>query len=211
MKKTVTIMLAVMLGAFVAQAQTTSDNIVGYGKVNAVGGELTLVALNFDTGGLALNDLFSDLPSGSAIHVWDKASGAYVSSNKGRAGFSPNTILSVGDAFWIQAGGSGTTEIVLPGEVNTDAVNSTTIAAGIEATGYFYPVAVAFGDTDLASTLPSGSTIHIWDDSTSSYKSYNKGRAGWGTGATEVIGVSQGFWVQAPSSVSWDETRPFDF
>jgi len=49
MKKLVMTVAVLACAASVVSAQTvTSANMVGYAKVNAVGGELTLVALNFE-------------------------------------------------------------------------------------------------------------------------------------------------------------------
>jgi hypothetical protein len=121
MRKIILTTLAVVGLVCFSQAQTTSANIVGYAKVTATGGELSLVALNFTPSSTAVSDLIGD-------------------------------------------------------------------------------------------QLPSGSTLHIWDKSSQSYTTYNKsGRGGWGTAANVVVGPSTGFWVQAVSAVSWDETRPFTF
>ena len=68
--KTMGIALAVVTFAAVAvQAQTTSDNIVGYSKVNAVGGELSLVALNFEAASTTVADLIGNqLPANSKLY-----------------------------------------------------------------------------------------------------------------------------------------------
>ena len=206
--KKLALMVGIVACAAVVSAQTvTSANIVGYAKVQAVGGHLTLVALNFDTGGLTLDDLFGNLPSGSAVHLWDKSAGIYRTSNLGRGGFSPNLVLQMGDACWIEAAGTGTNEIILSGDVLMDETNTVAVSAGIEGTGYFYPVATRWGDTDLAAQLPSGSRFHVWNGT--GYDSYTKGRGGWGTGDNATIDVAQGFWVEAAAGFTWSEVRPF--
>ena len=64
--------VVVAFAATVAQAQTTSANIVGYSKINAVGGELSLVALNFESSSTTVADLIGDqLPANSKIHLWN--------------------------------------------------------------------------------------------------------------------------------------------
>ena len=213
MKKIVVIMTALLSLGFFAQADS-SDNVVGYAKVTATGGELTLVALNFTPASTTVADLIGDqLPSGSVLHIWDKVSSAYVTVNKGgRSGWGAATI-DLGDAFWIQASGSSTHEVILAGDVNVADQNSTTIAAGIEATGLFFPVEMNFGDTSLASTLGSGSVVHFWDNASQAYTTFNKGgRSGWSaTAQNTVVGPTTGFWVQSTSEVSWNETRPFSF
>ena len=89
------------------------------------------------------------------------------SVNKSARGGWGTATINLGDAFWIQASGSDSHEIILSGDVNTAAVNSSTIAAGIDATGLFFPVETTFGATDLSSSLAVGSSIHIWDDALS--------------------------------------------
>ena len=214
MKKISLKMFAILALVCFSQAQTTSDHIVGYAKVSATGGELSLVALNFTPSSSQVSDVIGDqLPTGSTIHIWDKATGQYQSVNKsGRGGWGSATI-NLGDAFWIEAAaGSGTHEIILSGDVNTSAINSSTLPAGLEATGLFFPVETTFGSTDLSGALGVGSTIHIWDNDTQSYSSYNKsGRGGWGTAANVVVGPTSAFWVETATSVSWDESRPFSF
>ncbi len=214
MKKTILTMLVAIGFVCFSQAQTTSANIVGYAKVTATGGELSLVALNFTPSSALVSDVIGDqLPVASTIHIWDKSTQSYTTVNKaGRGGWGVASI-NLGDAFWIEApAGSGTHEIILSGDVNTSAINSSTIAAGIDATGLFFPVETTFGATDLADDLAIGSTIHLWDSATQSYSTYNKaGRGGWGTAANVVVGPSTGFWVESAASVSWDETRPFSF
>ena len=213
MKKITLKMFAILALVCFSQAQTTSDNIVGYAKVTATGGQLSLVALNFTPSNAAISDIIGDqLPAGSTLHIWDKASGSYNTVNKAaRGGWGTGTI-NLGDAFWIEVPGTDTYEIILSGDVNTAAVNSSTISAGIDATGLFFPVETTFGSTDLSSSLAVGSTIHIWDSASQSYSTYNKaGRGGWGTGANVVVGPTTAFWVESASSISWDESRPFSF
>lgn len=213
MKKITLKMFAILALVCFSQAQTTSDNIVGYAKVTATGGELSLVALNFTPSSTAVSDLIGDqLPAGSTLHIWDKATGSYDSVNKSARGGWGSATINLGDAFWIQAAGSDSHEIILSGDVNTAAVNSSTIAAGIDATGLFFPVETTFGATDLSSSLAAGSSIHIWDDASQSYSTYNKSaRGGWGSGANVVVGPTTGFWVQSVNPISWDESRPFSF
>ena len=203
------IMIAALAISFSAQA----NDIVGYAKVTATAGELTLVALNFEPTSTSIADLIGDqLPAGSILHIWNKSTGSYDTKNKaGRGGWQAADI-NLGDAFWIEAGGSGSYEVILSGAVKT-VDNSTTLDEGIDATGYFYPVETTWGATDLAGALPAGSILHVWNGS--GYTTYNKaGRGGWNTAAqAQTIGPAQGFWVELPSSqvgdFSWSETRPF--
>lgn len=207
--KKITIIAALALTFSFAQA----NDIVGYAKVTANSGELSFVSLNFEATDSTLDDLIgTQLPNGSVIHVWDKSSGAYITSNKGgRGGYVPNTTLNLGDAFWIQAGGSGSHEVILSGSVKTDAQNVSDIAAGIDASGLYFPVETTFGATDLISELSPGNVIHFWDGDAQTYASYNApGRGSFSAAAqAHVITPTSAFWVES-SGFTWEESRPFD-
>ena len=208
-------MFAILALVGFSHAQTTSDNIVGYAKVTINSGELALVALNFETSTALVSDIIGDqLPTGSKIFKWNKDTGNYTTINKtGRGGWGSNT-LDLGQAFWISPGGTAGTpyEVILNGDVKTDASISSVINSGIEATGLFFPVEVTFGSTDLSAQLAVGSKIHIWDQAEQKYSTYSKtGRGGWGSAASVVVGPTTGFWVQSGSDVNWTESRPFNF
>ena len=205
MKKLIVVLVATFLVGAATEAQTTSANLVGYSKVQVTGGQLSLVAVNFDTGGLTVNDMFGNLPNLSTVYVWDKAANTYVSSTKGRAGFSPNPAIANGDAMWVLAAGSAVTDVIIAGEVNTAAQTTNTLN-GLDAVGLGYPVAVSFESTSLSAQAPSLSTLNVWNGT--GYDTYTKGRAGWGASSVN-IGVSQGFWINTPSEVEWVEDRPF--
>lgn len=210
MKKTVITLAVVAFVAAAAQAQTTSANLVGYTKVSATGGQLSLVALNFTPSSTSVADLIGDqLPNGSTLHIWDKDAGAYSSVTKAaRGGWGAVATVELGDAFWIEASGTDTYEIILAGEVNTAATNTVVLSGGIDATGYYYPVETTWGNTGLSDALPNGSTVHFWNGS--AYSSFTKAaRGGWGVGANTVISATEGFWVEAEAT--WNEARPFSF
>ena len=208
MKKLVMTVAVLACAASIVSAQTvTSANMVGYAKVQAVGGELTLVALNFETGGLTVDEILgSQLPDLSVVNLWDKSTGAYVTCTKGRAGFNPNPVVELGDAFWIKAAGTGTNEIILSGEVLQSDTNSVVVDAGLDASGYYYPVDTLWEDTDLATQAPDLSVLNVWNGT--GYDTYTKGRAGWGA-AGVTISVKDGFWLKVPSTFTWNEERPF--
>lgn len=201
------LMVAVLVACVGIASAAESQNIVGYTKVNCPAGQLTLVSLNFETGGLTIDDLLGgQVPDLTVVNLWDKDANAYVTSTKGRSGFSPDAVVNLGDALWIKA--PSTTEVVLLGEVLTAGTNTVAVAAGLEATGYYYPVSTLWTDTDLSSQAPDLSVLNVWDGS--AYQTFTKGRSGWGTGSdTLVIDPAEGFWIKSPSAFTWDEERPF--
>lgn len=198
--------------ASIVSAQTvTSANIVGYTKVEAVGGQLVLAALNFETGGSVLTDFIPNgaLPASSAAFLWNKDTGAYVSSSvNARGNWNNDFAIATGDALWIQAGGSGTNEIILPGEVIT-VDTDIPVTNGIVATGYFFPVETLWQSTDLSAAMPNGSVVHVWDAGLQSYASATKNARGtWN--ANPVIGPSSGFWIEnSGAATNVTETVPF--
>ena len=215
MKKTVITLAVVAFAAAAVQATTTSANVVGYAKVTANKGALTFTAINFDTGSETYAGLYDALPNNSTLYVWDKDNNQYVSANKGFFGWSgaaATRTVANGDALWISIPDSATEasyDIIYPGEVNVAATNTVTLDA-IDAVGLGYPVEVTFGSTDLYANAPNDTTLYLWNGS--AYTPYNKGFFGWSSGAeTAVIGPTTAFWVNVPSSFSWEESRPFNY
>ena len=212
MKKLVMTVAVLACVATMVSAQTvTSANMVGYTKVSAVGGELALVALNFgDDESMLVTELIGDqLPSGSALYVWNKSSQAYDTINKAaRGGWPASAAITSGQGFWIQAAGLASNEVILSGEVLLSETNSVVLPVGLTATGYYYPVETPWLDTGLSEALPTGSALYLWNGT--GYDIHNKAaRGGWSTAGSAVVGPAQGFWVESPTSVNWDEERPF--
>ncbi|VGO16119.1 hypothetical protein PDESU_04709 [Pontiella desulfatans] len=212
MKKLV-MAVAVLACASAVVAQTvTSANIVGYTKVNAVGGELSLVALNFETGGTTLQDMIgTDVPALSFVYLWDKDTSAYTSASLNtRGSWTPNLTVDIGDAMWIQAAGAGTNELIFSGEVLTS--NSVwALPAGIVATGYSFPVEKDFKTTQAATDLAALSFLYMWDEGTQSYAAWSKNTRGTWTGTGDpIMDPKEGFWIDnAGSAIVVDEPVPF--
>lgn len=211
MKKLVMTVAVLACAASIVSAQVYSANIVGYTKVQAVGGELTLAAINFDTGGVLLGDVMPSgtLPSGSSVYKWDKGTGAYATSSlNARGAWSSNFSLNLGDALWIVAAGTATNEIVFSGEVLT-ANASITLPAGLVATGYYFPVDQAWTSTQMSTDLANGSSLYVWNPDTQSYVTASKNaRGAWN--ASPAIGPSTGFWVvNAGAGAVVNEPVPF--
>ena len=74
---------AVVACAAIVSAQVVSDNIVGYAKFTASEGAFTMAAINFEPSSPFVSDLIGNqLPLGSKIYKWDKATDGYVSYTK---------------------------------------------------------------------------------------------------------------------------------
>jgi hypothetical protein len=188
---------AVLTCASIVTAQTQSQNIVGYTKVTVDSGTLALVALNFDSP-TTLQDLIgTSVPGLSVVYKWNKLTSSYDSASLNtRGAWGPNLTLDIGDAFFIQPGGSGTHEIVVPGEVlGTDATNA--IPTGVTALGIQYPITQPWQNTALSGALPGLSVLYVWDQVGQGYVSYSKNTRGVWSG-NPVIDTKEGFFVDNP-------------
>ena len=212
MKKLVMTVAVLACAASIASAQTvTSANMVGYTKVNAVGSELALVALNFETDGATLSELIpgSDLPGLSTIYIWDKGTAAYlVATLSTRGAWSMDPVIDLGDAFWIAPAGTGTNELIFSGEVLIED-SIITLPAGIIATGYGYPVDKDFTTTEMAAELPGLSTVYTWDEGTQAYSVFTKSTRGAWSGSP-ILDPVGGFWIDNPEGeLTVTNTVPF--
>lgn len=203
---------AVVACASIVSAQVVSDNIVGYTKVTAVGGELSLVSLNFNTGGALVGaDLCANLPALSSVYVWDKVSQTYLATSKNTRGAWVGDVgVDIGDAFWIEAAGAGSTELVFAGEVLQDPA-LIPVSAGLTATGYFFPVAKDVTTTQIAADLPALSSIYVWDNGLQVYAAYSKNtRGAWAGSGNKVLDPKGGFWIENASG-AFTTTEPVPF
>ena len=194
----------------VVSAQVTSANIVGYTKVPVVGGELSLVAVNFDTGGAVLSDVIgTSVPALSFVYKWDKDSSQYVpSSLNTRGAWSPNFTVDLGDALWIVPAGSATNDIIFSGEVLLgDSV--LTVPASASMNAYGYPVETDITATQIGDDLPALSFIYTWDSGLQSYVPVSKNTRGAWSGSA-VVSPSEGFWI-INSGVQVDITNSVPF
>jgi hypothetical protein len=209
MKKLV-IATAVVAFASIVTAQVTSQNIVGYTKVTVDGGDLALVALNFNSPTTLQDVIGTAVPSLSVVYKWDKGTSAYVSSSLNKRGsWNPNLTLDIGDAFFIEPAGSGPNEIIVPGEVlTTDA--TITYVPGVTASGIYFPVQQNFQSTDTADALPPLSVVYTWDEVGQGYLSISKNKRSVWSG-NPVINPADGFFVDNPeaTNVVVTETVPF--
>ena len=201
---------AVVACASIVTAQVVSDNIVGYTKVSATGGELTLVGINFDTGGATITDLIgTSVPALSVVYKWDKVTDTYaVSTINSRGAWSQNFVLDRGDALFVKPSGAGTSDLVFAGEVLSDPA-VITVPTGIRAMSYEFPVDAAWTSTQLSSDVPALSALYTWNQGTQSYGvSTKNSRGAWSVNPT--ISPSQAFFINNPGG-QIDVTEPVPF
>ena len=226
MKRTMTLAMAIALTAVVGASATNvlSRNAVGFIQVDVPSNGLVLVTVPFEPleGSNNLETVIGDqLPSGSVAFLWDRAAssgaGAYVTAGRTRSGWSQaDRILHRGEAFWLSVpAGSATGDVhtvFIKGEVpdsnNGSATTTLSNLNGIEAVGMSYPVDTVWTTTVLSTQLGSGDVIFVWDPATG-YTTYGKTRSGWNTPADYVIKAGEAFWINASSTIDWEETKPY--
>ena len=219
MKKTVTVMLAVAFGAFIAQAQTTSDNIVGYTKTSHSGG-FSISSVQFDVSGDETpTSVYGDqLPSGSKVYSWDGSSysiasyaPAFVPGQGLVTKWSAEPVLSAGTAHWVET--TSSVEAIQAGEVSGEASITTSIPAGFSLVSYPYPVARTVSELGLSPA--SGDKIYLWDGSGYTIISYapafvpGQGLVTQWSNGDAAVAVGQGFWYETATPQTWSVNKPF--
>lgn len=225
--------MTIMATLSYGQTNVLSQNAVGYVKVTVPRDGLALVRLDFlpidpADDPIIANIIGDQLPILSKAHIWDSDAGAgglggYISVTKTLSGWPTTgngaTPINQGDAFWLEVPASAAEpeyDVYLMGEVpgknNNQETNTVFGSGGVDAIGYPYPSAIAWGDTTLAPVLPPTSKLHIWDpykDGIGGYDSRTKTISGWGTANDIIIEPGTAFWVETASSFEWDEEKPY--
>jgi hypothetical protein len=217
MKKITAILLGTLIASSAALASTNqvlSRNAVGYVKVDAPAG-LNMVSVDFQEisgGNFSVTNLIGNqLPSGSSVFIWDRASSTYRQELRTRSGWSPGTnIISRGQGMFIQS--PSATSLFFMGEVpDSSTAPSTTLAnvTGLGMLSYPYPVDVAWTNTQLAQSGVSGDSLIVWDVDTQGYVQYLRTRSGWGAATNLVLKPGQAFWFSTSTNINWIVNKPY--
>jgi len=232
-KKILLLVLGVMLVGSMVFGQTTqvlSRNAVGYVKISAPRGGLTLARNDFISlaGNPTPSNLFglSTFPIGTKLYIWDNIGARYnlelLSSNAFThiVKWSPNTsTLSPGHGFWIAVPGTAASNIYegfIMGEVpdkNTSPTARVDIVTGINMFGYPYPSEVRWTNTQLAKSAQIGDTLFTWNGSSYQQNIFTSNAfthvVKW-SNTNQVLMVGQGYWFKrVGSSLSSYETKPY--
>ena len=218
MKKATIALVALAFGAFTAQAQTTSANIVGYSKSSLTGG-FTIAAMQFDGGASGPTAVYGDqLPSGSKIYTFDGSSysiasygSTFVPGQGLVTAWNAAPSLEAGSAYWIET--ASPVDAIVSGSVNTADSVTNNIAAGFSLVSYPYPVERTVADLELSPA--SGDKIYAWDGSAYTIISYGsvfvpgQGLVTQWNNSSAVISVGQGFWYETATPQTWVVNKPF--
>jgi len=222
MKKTVTVMLAVAFGAFIAQAQTTSDNVVGYSKVStpAPGGfSIVNIAAFSSSDSVALQDAVQNESELNASAVWDNADKIIVWNGSGYSTYglydsgsdtfwmaagigwsvpmfasAANVNISRGSAVWIQTAASGSSsEAIVAGEVYADSSYGVSVVTGFSMVAFPFTSAVNLN----ALTVDGATASAVWENADKIIVWNGSGYSTYGYYA----GGSGNFWMAA--GIGW--------
>jgi hypothetical protein len=193
---------ALTAGIISAQAQTYSQNIVGYANVSTPNGGQYLMSVPFKIGSSnGANEIWPlvsgnpSIPDGSTLEVWDSGSSTFTTylSDSGSSSLwddnggnpIPNApVLPVGQGFFLIPAGDTTNTFAGAISVSVNSSNSASLPNGGQyLVGCVVPYAGSItngnpttgaGGAGLSALngLPDGSTLEIWNAGTSTYTTY---------------------------------------
>jgi hypothetical protein len=232
MRKAIVVAIAIALVGAAAQAQTNqvlSRNAVGYAKVTAAKGSLSMLRNDFNSlsGPATPSNLFGNttFPIGTTLYLWDGFASAYtlevLASNKASGiNWSPNTNrFTPGRGFWLQIPGtapSNSYTAFLMGEVPDRFTAPTTtiaVATSLNMLGYPYPAQVKWTGTVLAVQSGIGDTLYSWNGAQYSLNVLSSSKASgirW-SDTNQVLEIAKGYWYQrnAGAGFNWAEPKPY--
>jgi hypothetical protein len=157
------------------------------------------------------NLIGNQLPSGSAVFIWDALASAYKGEVRTRSGWNPGTnVINRTQGMFIQS--AAETSVYFMGEVPDRFTAGTTTVAnvtGVNMYGFPYPVDVQWTNTFLAKNGQTGDGLFIWDIGTQGYIGYVRTRSGWIGAESVVIKPGQAFWFQTAGNLNWQEVKPY--
>lgn len=227
MKKLTAILLGTLIASSAALAQTNqvlSRNAVGYVKINLQSNKLYLVSnpfVNLDgVGDPRLTNVFSAVPPGGRVDVWNENNTMYDTYQKSTRGtWSANALTATikrADGVFIRTPATNApVDLFLMGEVPdkfTAPSNFVARVPGITMVGLPYPVTIRFTNTVLAQQVPNGSIVAVWDTAANQYVNYQKSTRGtWSANALNAdLTPGQGLVIRATNAASsWYETKPY--
>ncbi len=193
-----------LAGALGASAQVYSVNAVGYINVTVPAKSYALVANQLNAGGNTAKDVIPSVPDGTTIFKYAQGSGFGANTFDFGAWSNEGATLKPGEGFFLQNNGAAPLTVTFVGEVPQGSL-STGILKGLNLVGSQVPQAGKL-EADLKYTPSEGDTVFQWDVATQKYKPANTFDFGAWTGGDPVVGVGEGFFVQAAAAGTWART-----
>jgi hypothetical protein len=197
--------------AITSYAQTVySVNAVGYVNVTVPAGKFAILANPLNQGNNTLSEVFPDLAANTQIYLWG-ASGFGSAIRKTATGWLPPTagtnVVRPGQGFFVNNVAGTDLTITFVGEVpQGDLVTS--YPAGFALLSSQVPQGGKV-ETDLKLPAKNGDQVYVFTNGAYLPTARRTATAWVGgvPGAPEpVVGVGQGFWLNAASQGSWTRT-----
>lgn len=223
----ISVLAACSLAAFVvsavAQGSAYSSSAVGVIKKTLPANKLSLISVPLDQEsdegqGFIFQSIpaISNMPNGSYANFWDAENQEWVSQTKlAKSGWGAqkNRLIAAGESFFLKNVQSTNIELVVSGEVPTDASISKSLPGqALMLVANPYPVPMVFTNFAFANQLPNGSFANFWDEENQEWVSQTKlAKSGWGAQKNREIAPGEGFFVKPATSdaTTWTETRPY--
>jgi hypothetical protein len=219
---TVTVPMGAQRFFAVAGDGAPAENSAGFISWPVPAGKLQIVSIPFDNpssddGAFKFGDtqIAQDLPQGSTVLFWDAGSQAWSGGSKSARGWAfaqANHVFAPGEAFLVRHPSAYDVQVTASGLAPTNATRSRVYAGGGAWTPVAnpYPVESKFGDTELASQLPQGSTVLFWDVGRQGWSGGAKSSRGWPAAVeNRMIAPGEGFFVKSPEEGAWEAARPY--
>ena len=194
--------------------------VIGRETIEAPQGMWLLVSVPFenvggDGGALKFGEtaIANDLPAGSVVLFWNEDLQRWSGGVKSTRGWAPgeaNHELGDGEAFFVRNNGEGALEIL--GAMPAAATKSRTYKGGaLSIMAPMYPVGIRFGDTEVASQMPAGSSALFWDVGKQEWEGGTKSGGGWRETGARMLGVGEGFFIldAAAGELKWEQEKPY--
>lgn len=216
---------ALVLSSSLAAAQEAySANAIGVIKKTLPAGKLVSISVPLDQEsdegqGFTFGSVpaITNLPNGTIANFWDVTNQKWVSQGKtAKAGWGAqqNRLIAPGECFFIKNNQSTNIELIISGEVPSDASISRGLPVGaLQSVANPYPVPMVFSNFTFAAALPNGSIANFWDEANQKWVSQGKtAKAGWGAQQSREIAPGEGFFVKPNTNstvTTWTEVRPY--
>ena len=218
-------LLAGFVSHAVAQSATAySSSAIGVIKKTLPAGKLVSISVPLDQEsdegqGFTFSSIpaIANLPNGTVANFWDAENQKWIPQDKtarGGWGTQKNRLIVPGECFFLKNNQSTNIELIISGEVPSDASISRGLPVGaLQSVANPYPVPMVFTNFAFAGALPNGSVANFWDVENQKWIPQDKtSRGGWGTQKNREIAPGEGFFVKPntnSTATTWTETRPY--
>ena len=201
--KTLLIAAAALAATVISSQAQVYSGVVGYISVTNAPGQFTLIANALDNGSNTLTSLFPSVPTGSQVQIWNGTS--FSVSTKTPTSWSPNSLLAVGQGFFLKINTAQTNTLV--GSIDTAIGGTVTnnLTGGVFALiGSPIPFSDTLAGTNINLKLPTGSQVQVWNGA--GFSVATKTPTSWSPNLT--IQPGQGFFVKTSVNTNFVETMP---